>query len=199
MKTLPDAPYHVGARHWQDRFDSRRLADRLAERLSRRALNDEDHAFIQRQSMFFLATADERGQPDVSYMGGAPGFVQVLDERTLAFPSYDGNGMFRSLGNIRLNPRVSLLFIDFEQPQRLRILGQASAADDDPIAGRWPGAQLVVRVAVELVFPNCPRYIHRMQLVEASAFVPSCGVQPPEAPWKRFEIFRDVLPRLGEP
>ena len=199
MKTSADEPYHAGARHWQDRFDSRRLADRLAERLSRRAIGDEDHAFIQRQSMFFLATADEHGQPDVSYKGGAPGFVQVLDERTLAFPSYDGNGMFRSLGNIRLNPRVSLLFIDFEQPQRLRILGQASAADDDLIAGRWPGAQMVVRVAVALVFPNCPRYIHRMQLVETSAYVPSRGVQPPEAPWKRFEIFRDVLPRPGEP
>ena len=199
MKTLSDAPCHAGTRHWQDRFDSRRPADRLAERLSRRAIGDEDHAFIQRQSMFFLATADERGQPDVSYKGGAPGFVQILDEQTLAFPSYDGNGMFRSLGNVRLNPRVSLLFIDFEQPQRLRILGHAWAADNDPIVDRWPGAQLVVRVVVELLFPNCPRYIHRMQRLETSPFVPSRGVETPQAPWKRFEIFRDVLPRLGEP
>ncbi len=199
MKTLADAPYHAGARHWQDRFDSRRLADRLAERLSRRAIGDEDRSFIQRQSMFFLATADERGQPDVSYKGGAPGFVQILDEQTLAFPSYDGNGMFRSLGNVRLNPRVSLLFIDFEQPQRLRILGHASAADNDPIVDRWPGAQLVVRVVVEFLFPNCPRYIHCMQRLEISPFVPSRGVETPPAPWKRFEIFRDVLPRLGEP
>jgi hypothetical protein len=57
----------------------------------------------------------------------------------------------------------------------------------------------VVRVVVELVFPNCPRYIHRMQRLETSAYVPSGGVPPPEAPWKRFEMFRDVLPRLGEP
>lgn len=149
--------------------------------------------------MFFLATADERGQSDVSYKGGAPGFVQVLDERTLAFPSYDGNGMFRSLGKVRLYPRVSLLFIDFEQPQRLRILGRASSADEDPIIDRWPGAQLVVRVVVELLFPNCPRYIHRMQRLETSPFVPGGGVEPPEAAWKRFEIFRDVLPRLSKP
>ena len=149
--------------------------------------------------MFFLATADERGQPDVSYKGSAPGFVRILDERTLAFPSYDGNGMFRSLGNVRLNPRVSLLFMDFEQPQRLRILGHASTADEDPIIDRWPGAQLVVRVVVELLFPNCPRYIHRMQRLETSSFVPSSGVVPPEAAWKRFEIFRDVLPRFSKP
>ena len=152
MKTSPDEPYHAGARHWQDRFDSRRLADRLAEKLSRREMTADDRAFIARQPLFFLASADDQGQPDVSYKGGAPGFVQALDERTLAFPSYDGNGMFRSLGNVQLNPRVALLFIDFEQPQRLRVLGRATAADDDPLLPNWPGAQAVVRVAVELLF-----------------------------------------------
>jgi len=197
MKTSPDQPYHAGARHWQDRFDSRRLADRLAERLSRRALGAEDQAFIGRQPLFFLATADQSGQPDVSYKGGAPGFVVVLDERTLAFPSYDGNGMFRSAGNVRVNPKVAMLFIDFEQPQRLRILGHAAAAEDDPLLSRWPGAQLVIRVTVELAFPNCPRYIHRMQRLETSPYVPSGGSPPPEAAWKQFEMFRDVLPRPG--
>jgi predicted pyridoxine 5'-phosphate oxidase superfamily flavin-nucleotide-binding protein len=197
MKTSPEHPYHEGARHWQDRFDSRRLADRLAERLSRRVLSAEDQAFIARQPLFFLATADEGGCPDVSYKGGAPGFVVVVDERTLAFPSYDGNGMFRSAGNVRVNPNVALLFIDFEQPQRLRILGQAAATDDDPLLGHWQGAQLVVRVAVELAFPNCPRYIHRMQRLETSPYVPCGGVAPPQAAWKQFEMFRDVLPRPG--
>ena len=106
MKTWADAPYHAGARYRQDRFDSCLLADRLAERLARCAIGDDDRTFIQRQPMFFLATADERGQPDVSYKGSAPGFVRILDERTLAFPSYDGNGMFRSLGNVWMNSRV---------------------------------------------------------------------------------------------
>jgi predicted pyridoxine 5'-phosphate oxidase superfamily flavin-nucleotide-binding protein len=196
MKTSPDdGPYNAGARFWQDRFDSRRLADRLADKLSRPALTAEDTACIARQPLFFLATADDEGQPDVSYKGGAPGFVQVLDEHTLAFPSYDGNGMFRSLGNLRLNTRVALLFIDFEQPQRLRVLGRASAADDDPLLPRWAGAQAVVRVAVELVFPNCPRYIHRMQRQETSPYVPCEGLVTPEPAWKRFAIFSDVLPR----
>ena len=194
MKTSPDEPYHAGARHWQDRFDSRRLADRLAEKLSRREMTADDRAFIARQPLFFLASADDQGQPDVSYKGGAPGFVQALDERTLAFPSYDGNGMFRSLGNVQVNPRVALLFIDFEQPQRLRVLGRATAAADDPLLPNWPGAQAVVRVAVELLFPNCPRYIHRMQRLETSPYVPCAGVPTPEPAWKGFAMFSDVLP-----
>ena len=197
MKTSPDEPYHAGARRWQDRFDSRRLADRLAERLSRSLITADDRAFIARQPLFFLATADGQGQPDVSYKGGALGFVHVLDEHTLAFPSYDGNGMFRSLGNVQLNPQVALLFVDFEQPQRLRVLGRASARDDDPLISRWPGAQAVVRVTVALLFPNCPRYIHRMQRLETSAYVPCAGIAPPEAAWKSFSMFSDVLP--GKP
>ena len=195
MKTSPEDPYHEGARHWQDRFDSRRLADRLAEALSRRALTAEDRAFIGRQPLFFLATADADGQPDVSYKGGAPGFVQVLDDTTLAFPSYDGNGQFRSLGNLRLNARVALLFIDFEQPRRLRVQGRASADDADELLPRWPGAQAVVRVAVELLFPNCPRYIHRMQRLETSPYVPCEGVATPAPAWKAMPLFNDVLPK----
>jgi predicted pyridoxine 5'-phosphate oxidase superfamily flavin-nucleotide-binding protein len=195
MKTSAEDPYHAGARHWQDGFDSRRLADRLAEKLSRPELTADDRAFIARQPLFFLATTDAAGQPDVSYKGGAPGFVRTLDARTLAFPSYDGNGMFRSLGNLRQNERVGLLFIDFEQPQRLRVLGRAAAADDDTMMACWPGAQLVVRVAVELVFPNCPRYVHRMRRLEVSAYVPVPGVATPEPAWKSFDLFKDVLPR----
>ena len=172
MKTSAEDPYHAGSRHWQDRFDSRRLADRLAEKLSRPELTADDCAFIARQPLFFLASTDAAGQPDVSYKGGAPGFVHALDARTLAFPSYDGNGMFRSLGNLLQNERVGLLFIDFEQPQRLRVLGRAAAADDDTLLACWPGAQLVVRVAVDLVFPNCPRYVHRMRRLEVSPYVP---------------------------
>jgi uncharacterized protein len=195
MKTLANDPYHAGARHWQDRFDCRRLADRLAEKLSRPELTADDCAFIARQPLFFLASTDAAGQPDVSYKGGAPGFVQTPDARTLAFPSYDGNGMFRSLGNLRQNERVGLLFIDFEQPQRLRVLGRAAAADDDALLTFWPGAQVVVRVAVDLVFPNCPRYVHRMRRLEVSPYVPVAGVATAEPAWKSFDLFCDVLPR----
>ncbi len=147
--------------------------------------------------MFFLATADSEGWPDVSYKGGRPGFVRCLDRRTIAFPSYDGNGMFRSLGNILVNDRVALLFVNFEQPDRLRVHGIASVADVDPLLSTWEGAQAVVRVTVVRAFPNCPRYIHRMVLGELSAFAPAPGYQPPEPEWKAMELFRDYLPGAG--
>jgi len=189
--TALDGFYHSGMRSLQDRFDARRLADRLVEKLSRTYFTDEDRAFIESRTMFFLASADRAASPDCSYKGGDPGFVRVLDDRTLEFPSYDGNGMFRSLGNIAVNPRVGLLFIDWDRPRRLRVSGEASLAEPD---ASFPGAQLVVRVHARLIFPNCPRYIHRQAEVERSAFVPRAGYEPPVPAWKRFEAFADVLP-----
>jgi predicted pyridoxine 5'-phosphate oxidase superfamily flavin-nucleotide-binding protein len=175
--------YHDGSRALQDRFDTRRTADRLDERIVREVIGPEDRAFIERMDMFFLATADAAGQPQCSYKGGDPGFVRVLDERTLAFPNYDGNGMYLSLGNVLVNPHVGLLLIDFvaERPSRMRIEGTASIAEHDELAWEYPGAQFVVRVQVQRVFPNCPRYIHRMALVERSAYVPRAVARPPAA------------------
>jgi len=187
--------YHAGMRTLQDRFDTRRLADRLDEKLSRTAFTLEDRQFIGSRSLFFLATADANGQPDCSYKGGDPGFVRVTADDELAFPSYDGNGMFRSLGNMLINAAVSLLFIDFERPNRLRVIGRASVAEDDALRASMPGAQLVVRVRAERIFPNCPRYIHRLALTEPSPYVPREGQVPPVPKWKRFEMFCDVLPR----
>ena len=187
--------YHAGMRALQDRFDTRRLADRLDEKLARRAFSDEDRAFIESRPLFFLATADDRGRPDCSFKGGAPGFVRVTGEAELSFPSYVGNGMFRSLGNLLANPAVALLFIDFERPSRLRVNGSASAAADDPLLASFAGAQLIVRVRATRIFPNCPRYIHRMTTVEPSPYVPREGTTPPVPKWKRFDEFSDVLPR----
>jgi len=189
-----DGAYHEGMRALQDRFDTRRLADRLDETLARRAFTGEDRQFIESRSLFFLATADAAGQPDCSYKGGPPGFVRVSAPDELAFPSYDGNGMFRSLGNVRSNPAVALLFIDFEKPRRLRVLGTASVADDDPLREAFPGAQLVVRVQASRIFPNCPRYIHRMPIVELSPYTRREGAAPPVPGWKRQPAFREVLP-----
>ena len=190
--------YNDGSRELQDRFDSRRIADRLEQVTLHEELNDGDVAFIESSAMFFLATADAEGWPDCSYKGGMPGFVRVPDRRTIAFPSYDGNGMFRSLGNVLVNPRVALLFVDFESPNRLRVLGRASISEpDDPMLSTWDGAQVVVRVAVEKAFPNCPRYIHTMKLVEHSVYAPRGGHEPPEPEWKRMPVFRDALPGEG--
>ena len=188
------ALYHEGHRRWQDRFDARRLADRIEERLTKAALGAEERAFVEARDMFFLATADAQGRPTCSYKGGDPGFVRVLDERTLAFPSYDGNGMYKSLGNVLRNPHVGLLFIDFESPRRLRVNGRATVAEDDPLRAEFTGAQLVVRVTADAIFPNCPRYLHRMELVERSPFVPCAGVAAPIPAWKRRPEFNAVLP-----
>ena len=187
--------YHDGARKLQDRFDSRRIADRLRDVTVHDRFTEEDRRFIERCSMFFLATADAQGRPDCSYKGGMPGFVRIRDERTLAFPDYDGNGMFRSLGNILVNPHVGLLFVDFEQADRMRINGVASVHDDPALLADYPGAQLVVNVVAARIFPNCPRYIHKMQVVEHSVYAPRPDHRPPEPGWKTSETFRDALPR----
>lgn len=190
--------YHSGSRRLQDQFDSRRIADRLENVTVHRAFTEDDRRFIERCSMFFLATADAQGRPDCSYKGGMPGFVRVQDERTLAFPDYDGNGMFRSLGNVLLNPHVGLLFVDFEHPDRLRVNGVASLHSDAALLAGFPGAQLLVRVVAERIFPNCPRYIHKMQMVEYSAYAPAPDHRPPEPEWKKMKEFRDALPRKDD-
>lgn len=190
--------YGEGHRRLQDRFDSRRIADRLEAVTLHDEFTAGDRAFIAKSPMFFLATVDASGRPDVSYKGGDPGFVQVLGDRELAFPHYDGNGMFRSLGNILHNPNVALLFIDFERPDRMRVNGTAILDDDEALSGRWPGAQLAVRVVPERIFPNCPRYIHRMHLVERSVYVPRGSVDPPVPEWKQMDVFRDALPGGGK-
>jgi uncharacterized protein len=193
--------YHDGSRRLQDRFDTRRLADRLEERfMSEAVIGASDREFIERMDMFFLATADAEGRPQCSYKGGAPGFVRVLDERTIAFPNYDGNGMYLSAGNVSVNPHAGLLFIDFvsARPSRLRLNGIASIDGQDELMAVYPEAQFVVRVRATEVFPNCPRYIHRMQLVERSRFVPEQDRDTPVPDWKRTDWACDVLP-AGDP
>lgn len=195
------APYSDAARELQDRFDTRRLADRLSEKfLGSPVIEPEDRAFIERMDMFFLATADATGRPQCSYKGGDPGFVRVLDGRTLAFPNYDGNGMYLSMGNLIENPHVGMLFIDFvsERPSRLRLNGIASIEQREPLLEQYQGAQFVVRVRVTQVFPNCPRYIHRMALVQRSRFVPRADREAPIPSWKRSDWACDVL-AAGDP
>jgi predicted pyridoxine 5'-phosphate oxidase superfamily flavin-nucleotide-binding protein len=191
---MPD--YTRGARALQDRHDTRRLADRLDEHfLSEPVLTPERRAFIERQPLFFLATADAAGRPQCSYKGGDPGFVRVLSDTELCFPNYDGNGMYLSMGNLAENPHVGLLFVDFtgRPPSRLRINGLAAVALDDPLTATYPGAQFVVRVRATAVFPNCPRYVHRMELAEPSRFVPDAQGAAPVPDWKRADWACDVL------
>ncbi len=186
--------YHEGNRQLQDRFDSRRISDRLEERLTHTEFTADDKAFIEALPYFFLATADAEGRPDSSFKGGEPGFVRVTGPSELAFPDYDGNGMFKSLGNIVVNPSVGLLFIAMHgKPRRVRVNGRASVSDNDPLLSETVGAQLIVRVTARAIFPNCPRYILTVQSIEPSKYVPRAGEDPPEPAWKGFDQFKDCI------
>ena len=159
------------------------------------ALDDRQRGFIERQSFFFLSTVDADGFPDVSYKGGAPGFVRCVDESTLVFPSYDGNGMFRSLGNIVDTGRVALLFVRFgPRPARLRLHGTAVVSTDDEHLARFEAAEAVVIITLGRIFGNCPRYVHDLESGELSPAAPRPGHVVPEPEWKSQDEFRDVLP-----
>jgi predicted pyridoxine 5'-phosphate oxidase superfamily flavin-nucleotide-binding protein len=186
-------PYSSAARELQDRFDTRRLADRLVQVTVHDRFTADDRAFIEQRDMFFLASVDATGQPTCSYKGGDPGFVRVVDDRTLVFPNYDGNGMFLSMGNLAATHRVGLLFIDFAGQDRIRVEGAATLAFDDPLIASYPEAQFIVRVRVDRIYPNCPRYIHHYQLVERSRFVPRAAVPTPVPGWKQTQWAADVL------
>ncbi|MEY4761684.1 MAG: hypothetical protein RLZZ200_1540 [Pseudomonadota bacterium] len=182
----------------QKRHDTERLADRIEQRLVADRIDPDQSAFIQSLDMFFLATADADGNPNCSYKGGDPGFVRVVDEHTLMFPNYDGNGMYLSMGNATENPHVGMLFIDFANRKRLRVNGTARLLPADTATPPYPEAQFIVEVTVRKVFPNCPRYIHRVTGSERSEFVPRAGVTTPEPGWKRADWAADVLPRKGD-
>jgi predicted pyridoxine 5'-phosphate oxidase superfamily flavin-nucleotide-binding protein len=186
--------FHDGSRELQDRFDTRALADRIDGLLVTDTIGDGDRTFIEARDMFFLATADAEGRPTCSYKGGEPGFVHVLDEHTLAFPNYDGNGMYLSTGNVLRNPHVGMLFLDLEKGHRMRLEGEASIDLADPLRSEWPEAQFVVRVRARAVYPNCPRYIHRYELVKRSRFVPQDDCLTPVPEWKRSDWAIDSLP-----
>ena len=189
--------YHQGQRDLQDRFDTRRLADKLGE-VAAESFSDELAAFVAARDMFFLATADAEGAPDCSYKGGDPGFVRVIAPDTLAFPAYDGNGMFRTLGNIVVNPNVGLLFVDLEGGSRLRVNGVAEIHHDDELTASFPGAVCSVSVRASAIFVNCRRYVHEYRKVTASPFVPSDDGDAPVPDWKRNPWFDGTL-AAGDP
>jgi predicted pyridoxine 5'-phosphate oxidase superfamily flavin-nucleotide-binding protein len=187
--------YHEGNRELQTRFGSQALADRLLEKTHHTAFSESDKELVESVGFFILATADASGAPDCSFKGGAPGFVRIIAPDLLVYPDYDGNGMFKSLGNMRVNPAVGMLFISMgEKPKRLRINGTAKLCFDDPLLPQFPGGQLLVRVTPQHIFPNCPRYIPQMQQLAPSVYVPQAGCTPVEPAWKTFPEFKDVVP-----
>ncbi len=186
--------YSPAARALQDQFDSRRLADRMEEVIIHDALTPDDRAFIEAQDMCFLATVSADGQPTCSYKGGNPGFVHAIDDRTLAMPVYDGNGMFLTMGNASETHRIGLLFINFVQPKRMRVEGRAELRHDDPRQANFPASKFMLYIHIDHVYPNCGRYIHKMERVEQSPFVPDSHGNSPTPGWKNAEWANDALP-----
>ncbi|MEM7288479.1 MAG: pyridoxamine 5'-phosphate oxidase family protein [Actinomycetota bacterium] len=187
------ALYGDGSRALQDTFDSRRLADRLQELTIHDELTDDDIGLIEAQTSVLVSTVDEVGWPDVSYKGGDPGFVRVVDRRTLVMPSYDGNGMFRSLGNIAADPRLAMLFVDTTRPWRLRLHGVGRVETAGPVVDGLHGAQAALVVEIRRLFPNCGRYID--QGTGPAPHVPREGEDTPEPEWKKMDLFRPYLPQ----
>lgn len=177
----------------QDQFNARKLADLVIHAIVSDELTPQQTEFIHGRNMFFLSTVDEAGFPSASYKGGLPGFVRVPSPRVLVFPSYDGNGMFLSLGNIEARAKVGLLFIDFQTPRRLRVRGEARLLRDGPMLASYPGAIVAVEVSIERVWQNCPRYVHKMQPVEQSPYIPAKDGSAKLAMWKRIDVVQDVL------
>lgn len=191
---MSDSFFTPGARELQARFDTTRLADRVAGGTVHDTIDRNDREFMERMDMFFIATVDRDGHANCSYKGGDPGFVRVIDEHTIAFPNFDGNGMYLSMGNVLETAEVGLLFIDFENQWRMRLNGTATIDVDDPLKAEYPEAQFIVRVRAREIFPNCPRYIHKYQLVARSRFVPKSECQTPVPAWKAGDWVEDVLP-----
>jgi predicted pyridoxine 5'-phosphate oxidase superfamily flavin-nucleotide-binding protein len=178
----------------QDEFDTRKMADRVEQLVCKTEFDEDARGFIEAMDMFFLATVDHQGWPTVSYKGGDAGFVKIIDSTTLVFPSYDGNGMFLSMGNIAEHTQIGMLFISFERPHRLRVQGSASISRDDPMMAHYKEADFIVRVQLSALWQNCPRYIHRYQKLQPSRYVPRAACETPLAEWKRIDLINDALP-----
>jgi uncharacterized protein len=187
---------HYGNEHrsLQTQFGTTKMADRIAELASHVEFNDDAKGFIEHSEMFFLTTINDKGEPTVSYKGGDVGFVKVLDSTTLIFPSYDGNGMFLSMGNINGNPKIGMLFISFETPHRIRVQGTASVSQDPKLLAHYKEADFVVTVKLSELWQNCPRYIPKYEKVRDSRYVPRADCETPLAEWKRVDLLQDVLP-----
>lgn len=186
--------YSAYHRDLQSQHETQDLADRLEAMIVSQKVDAHHQAFIESRDFFFLTTIDQRGYPTCSHKGGQPGLITVVNPSELAFPSYDGNGMYLSMGNINGNEKIGMLMMDFQIPHRLRIHGNARIEENDSLLKKYPGAELMVRVDIQEIFINCPRYIHRMEPKEPSKYAPSDLGKAPAPQWKRIDALQDVLP-----
>ena len=185
--------YSDAQRQLQDTIASRGLADALSATIVKPEIS-EHREFIESRDFFFLSTVNAAGEPTVSYKGGGVGVVTVIDDKTLIFPSYDGNGMFMSMGNIAETAKIGMLFINFETPHRVRVQATAALTTDAEHLAHFPGADFVVCATVDAAFLNCGRYIHKHERVATSRYVPDDDGAAPLPAWKRIDVMQDMLP-----
>ncbi|MFG3283277.1 pyridoxamine 5'-phosphate oxidase family protein [Streptomyces sp. NPDC048111] len=172
--TSPHAMPSPGERALQTHLATQERADSFYSRQVHPALTPPMKDFIARQSMVFLSTAGALGHCDASFRAGPPGFVAVLDDYTLTYPEYRGNGVLASAGNIAENPHVGLLFMDFTHHHiGLHVNGTAAllAPDDpradhahipvDPAPGRKP--ELWIRITVQEAYVHCSKHIPHLE------------------------------------
>ncbi|MGF1900702.1 pyridoxamine 5'-phosphate oxidase family protein [Aliivibrio sifiae] len=164
---------------------SERIAKQLEDTRLMIEFNDDVAQIVNSSLFFFIATSSGDRNLECSYKGGNEGFVRVMSDNELAFANYDGNGMYKTLGNIDENPEVALLFIQFNgDKRRIRINGRARISTDKEITQHFPKAESVIIVEAEFIFPNCSRHIHTMRFEENSIYSPTEGYTPPEPYWK---------------
>jgi predicted pyridoxine 5'-phosphate oxidase superfamily flavin-nucleotide-binding protein len=190
--------FHEGMREWQDKFDGRRTAEAIESHRKHYDFWEDEREWIETAQFFFIATA-WGDYVDCSIKSGDPGFIKLLDNGVIEYPEYDGNSMYRTLGNITKNPNVGLLFVPFDgKSRRTRMNGKATIHDDDETLKRHFGAKRVVRIQCE-IYPNCPRYVPNLRDGEKSPHIPRDGEGTPPAPeWKTRDYIRDILPK-GDP
>lgn len=189
-----------GSRKLQDRYNARKVADLVVGATTVSNFDDDKFGyreFIEESSYFFLATSSGENT-DCSYKGGPKGFIKITGPNTLVYPDYDGNRMYKSLGNIIENPNVGMLFVRFESEEgkrylRVRINGVATLHDEHPMLGEFPGAKRLIEINTKHIYLNCGRYIPEMTLVEESAHLPKEGKEQPVPAWKMKPGIREAL------
>ena len=191
MNTKSKTMYHTGHRELQKRFDGVKLADALEQNNNQRIFQPKDKEFIENVEFFFLATAFKESV-DCSFKGGVKGFVKVTGENTLEFPDYDGNSMYRSLGNILKSPNIGMIFVEFnDQPRRLRVNGKATIREGQS----GSDSKLIISVNVTEIFPNCPRYIPDLQNNKPSKYLPDERGYGAKPDWKSHKEYQNYLPK----
>ena len=191
----PDEFYSPSMRKLQREHQTEKLANAVINAIVFEELIPDMAGFISSRDYFFLSTVDEHGEPSVSYKGGRVGVAHVVNPKKIVFPSFNGNGMFFSAGNISMTGKVGLLFIDMCTPARVRVQGTARLSHDEDYMRLFPGAEFVIEVAVEKAFFNCARYVHKHERIEAvDKYVPDDEGKQPLPAWKRIDHLQEALP-----